>query len=571
MVDWPNRATCDMAVIQNWLDYGYPRVEGENDLLPVGGWAIVTGQASGIVVVDVDGLEGQNNLREFSKRRGCIPQTTVQMTPGGGFHFLFKVWGVVKNRTGVLPKVDVRAEHGYIAAAPSFHPNGKPYEWLPGAGLDDLPLAECPDFLKILIDGGKAPDLLPLKGGEGEAIPEGQRNATLASMAGTMRRRGMGEGAIVAALLETNRAQCRPPLPEGEVRKIASSIGGKPVGEPTEKRRNRPFVADVFTKIEDDPEPIEHIGGLFPRGDVTVFFGKPGCGKTIFLDCFTRQLSEGGAILDGIFGEDEPPRKVLFLEGDATMKLFATRKCAFHWGGDTTKLKHVFTRELLKNQRYVWDIGTLDGVGFLRDLLENERPDLVVIDTLQGFHLLDENDAGQMKGLFLRLVELATEFNTAIVVVHHARKGNPKFKTERLSIEDAQGSNIFLREAGAVVTLEKMDVGGKTLHVISRLKSWAKKTQDAWFGFEIIEGGFYDKHQKLTFELFPATGATKSDALRRGILGLADWFTRDDIKNAFPDYGEPLVKKILHELTDAGLLETEGQKRGVKYRMKKSE
>jgi hypothetical protein len=554
-----------MAVIQKWLENGYPRVEGEDDFLPVGGWALVTGLTSGVVVLDVDGLEGQSNLRGFCKGRGGIPQTPGQKTPGGGFHFLFRAWGAVKNRTGVLPKIDVRGEHGYIVVAPSFHPNGRPYEWLPSAGLDDLPIADCPDFLKILIESGKAP-ALPSKG-DGEIIAEGQRNATLASMAGAMRRRGMTEGAIVAALLETNRVQCRPTLPESEVRAIAVSIGGKPAGELPEKKRTRPSVADVFTQIEDDAEPIEHIGGLFPRGDITVFFGKPGCGKTIFLDGLTRQLSEGGAILDGIFGEDEPPRKVLFLEGDANTKLFATRKSAFHWGGNTARLKHVFTRELLKNQKYILDIGTPDGVGFVKDLLESERPDLVILDTLQGFHLLDENDASEMKGLFLRLVEFASAFDCAIVAVHHARKGNPKFKAERLTIEDAQGSNIFLREAGAVISLEKLEVGERTMHVFSRLKSWAQKTQPDWFGFEITEGGFYDRHQKLVFELFPSTGATKRDALRRAILGRPDCFSFADVAEDLQGVSESLIRKVLLELTEARLLEAEGAKKSRKYRV----
>jgi hypothetical protein len=40
-----------------------------------------------------------------------------------------------------------------------------------------------------------------------------------------MRRRGMGEDAIVAALLIENRDRCEPPLPEEEVREIARSIG----------------------------------------------------------------------------------------------------------------------------------------------------------------------------------------------------------------------------------------------------------------------------------------------------------------------------------------------------------
>lgn len=61
-----------------------------------------------------------------------------------------------------------------------------------------------------------------------DKIPEGQRNAALTSLAGTMRRRGMAEASIVAALLAENRARCEPPLPEADVRRIARSVAQYP-------------------------------------------------------------------------------------------------------------------------------------------------------------------------------------------------------------------------------------------------------------------------------------------------------------------------------------------------------
>jgi homoserine kinase len=44
------------------------------------------------------------------------------------------------------------------------------------------------------------------------------------AIAGRLRRIGMSEGSIVAALLVTNRERCQPPLSDDEVRKIATSI-----------------------------------------------------------------------------------------------------------------------------------------------------------------------------------------------------------------------------------------------------------------------------------------------------------------------------------------------------------
>ena len=51
-----------------------------------------------------------------------------------------------------------------------------------------------------------------------------QRNATLTSLAGAMRRKGFGEAAIHAALLAENAERCHPPLPEAEIARIARSV-----------------------------------------------------------------------------------------------------------------------------------------------------------------------------------------------------------------------------------------------------------------------------------------------------------------------------------------------------------
>jgi len=69
------------------------------------------------------------------------------------------------------------------------------------------------------------------KPGDGQApasndgsISESSRNNTLTSMAGTMRRKGMVEPAIEAALQAQNLAHCQPPLDPDEVSRIAASI-----------------------------------------------------------------------------------------------------------------------------------------------------------------------------------------------------------------------------------------------------------------------------------------------------------------------------------------------------------
>lgn len=60
----------------------------------------------------------------------------------------------------------------------------------------------------------------------GDVIPEGERNNTLTSIAGGMRRQGVSEDAIKAALSVVNLTKCQPPLSDDEVSKIAKSVMG---------------------------------------------------------------------------------------------------------------------------------------------------------------------------------------------------------------------------------------------------------------------------------------------------------------------------------------------------------
>jgi hypothetical protein len=67
-------------------------------------------------------------------------------------------------------------------------------------------------------------------------IEEGERNVTLASVAGSLRDRGLDEETIAVVLLEVNRLQCDPPLEATEVLRIARSVGRYAVGSPRYRR-----------------------------------------------------------------------------------------------------------------------------------------------------------------------------------------------------------------------------------------------------------------------------------------------------------------------------------------------
>lgn len=92
---------------------------------------VATGPQAGFWALDVDPRHlGDESLSAIEQEFGALPDTAIQLTGGGGFHYLFRyASATVKNRTGVFPGVDVRGAGGYICVEPSNHVSGGAYAW----------------------------------------------------------------------------------------------------------------------------------------------------------------------------------------------------------------------------------------------------------------------------------------------------------------------------------------------------------------------------------------------------------------------------------------------------------
>ena len=214
-------ATTDAGTIRQWWA-----------TWPDANVAIATGAVSGIVVLDVDPDNGgEETLAACLDRHGPLPPTVAVATGGGGRHHVFRHPGgeVKSNRGehGLGPGLDVRADGGYIVAAPSLHRSGTVYAWQDAP--DRRVLAPMPAWIggqrtKVgqprTAPGSEHPTASDVVAA-GNSIPEGRRNDALTRLAGCLRRYGCGEATVRAALMEENAARCHPPLPEAEVARIA--------------------------------------------------------------------------------------------------------------------------------------------------------------------------------------------------------------------------------------------------------------------------------------------------------------------------------------------------------------
>jgi len=189
----------------------------------------------GMMVIDADVVDGRPNpwLDGEPDKQLSLAVAPMSITPRGGQHHLFrqppgKAWRCTEGK--LAPKVDTRADGGYIVVPPSIREDGRAYRWQETLELAVGPgqLPEPPAWLVERLDrvaGVRATLAQVATLAEGPSpIPTGQRNATLARLGGGMRRMGMSEGEIAAALVQVNQARCAPPLSATEVQRIAASI-----------------------------------------------------------------------------------------------------------------------------------------------------------------------------------------------------------------------------------------------------------------------------------------------------------------------------------------------------------
>jgi hypothetical protein len=445
-------ATTDEKKVAEW----WSKWPGANIGVP-------TGAASGLLVVDVDPRNGGPQGRdELIRQLGPIPDTAEIITGGGGRHLYFKYGGGGVPKA-LAPGIDLKGDGGYIIAPPSIHPSGKRYEVDGLAGAKAfLNIAEAPTWLleriAMVPNAGRA---------ETEAEPTkwktGERNTTLTSLAGTMRRRGLSREATEAALLEENRRRCDPPLPDEEVREIAASVARyEPAKENTPRTRERVETADAGSlstrRISDiQAKPICWLWpGRIARGKLTIIAGNPGLGKSQITASIAAIVTTGGlwpvdrarcAAGDVIFltAEDDPAdtlRPRLEAAGADVRRVHVVDGVIVGYRGDGAREDRTFC------------IGS-DLRALETKLAELDGAAAVVIDPISAYlGKTDSHNNSEVRGVLAPLSELAARHNTAVVGVSHLTKAAGAQALMRVT-----GSLAFVAAARAayLVTVDPND------------------------------------------------------------------------------------------------------------------
>lgn len=215
--DFQHGATTDEGQIETWWA-GWPEAN-------IG---ILAGKEGGMVVVDVDGREGEESLELRESEWGTLP-STLEASTGKGRHLYFTVDGEaeIRNSAGTLGKgLDVRGKGGYVVGPGSVHENGRIYEWID----EDESLAKLPrKWVNFILDSQHNAKGTERKGEQNEmaaengSIGEGRRNSDLHSFASSLVHKGLTRKAVLASVQALNEAECEPPLGGAEVRDIVES------------------------------------------------------------------------------------------------------------------------------------------------------------------------------------------------------------------------------------------------------------------------------------------------------------------------------------------------------------
>ncbi len=207
---------------------------------------------NGLVVVDVDGPEGEESLKRLKQHMGQLPET-LQVRTGKGRHLYFHCDAETASSVAKWPGIDIRGHGGYVIGPGSTHQNGATYQFVD----ENVPRAELPPAWLQALQGDKVKPEKTATNISG-VISEGNRNDELSRRAYGLKKLGLKADDLYQAVCSLNENLCDIPLPDKEIRAICHgkrNIESDPL--PQQKTPEiQPKKLTAFQKVVDCVEEI---------------------------------------------------------------------------------------------------------------------------------------------------------------------------------------------------------------------------------------------------------------------------------------------------------------------------
>ncbi len=377
---------------------------------------IVTGEISGIDVIDFDSPEAFAEAQQNYK----VSDSPLAKT-GRGYHLLCKHKTGTRNfqKKANLPGIDLRGDGGYVVASPSVHENGNSYHWCAGKSLDDVKLADLPEWILANSEDEKVPikDIY-------DGVTEGSRNDSLTRIAGSLINDGLCFEECLEVVNAVN-AKNKPPLPGIEVETIVKSIfeihHKKELNSPTDNLLILPPLS-LPEFLKKDIPPVEYyVQDIIQKKGKAMVSAAPNIGKSILVQNLALDIASGSEQFMGKF--DVKPAKVLYLDlemGESALWERFKKMSGFRTGSfENLYVKYIPALDLLNDE----------SKKLIEGWLETLEVDVLILDPLGNAWSGDESNQEQVGKLIAYLNTLIAKFSISILVVHHWRKATRDFKT----------------------------------------------------------------------------------------------------------------------------------------------
>ena len=421
---------------------------------------LVTGRISNLLVLDIDGEEGQRSCEGL-----YIPDTVSTRTKRGFQHYFRYPQGFEGKSTiaGLLHGVDTRGNGGYVKGVPSTYSDGSGrYTW-----INDLSasLAEAPQWLIDKLIEVNKPRQIDRESGESwlkeklnAAVP-GNRNATFTSIAGSLRSRGY----VGSDIFDLLKPHCNlVGFPEEELKTICNSVAQYAPREQVNLGTTEAQSVSDFLKDEQTVDWI--VPGIIAKRSIGFIAGLQETSKTWIVMDLAIEAARGGGLWLGKFPVNGA--KVLFVDQERfkgeTQRRLKSLLAAKDLGSATlsNSLKIVCGSTTRLNLEASFTA--------FRKTLSELKPDLVIVDSFATFHTATENDRTEIQKVLELIKQLRNEFGCTFLFINHESKGvlhREPGEVKAPHSADMMGSIAVPAAAELVLTVRRKDEESSMVYV----------------------------------------------------------------------------------------------------------
>lgn len=273
-IPWEHRKKGGGLLIPSWSEYTHTRITPEQIIEWFSrdcGIAIITGEISGITVVDDD-------LRGMAPR---LVSNCMARSGGGGHHYYYKYSSLITTCRRADMNLEVKNNGALIYAYPTIHESGKQYEFVGGveslANLQPFPITNhliC-DMKARVVKDVKERDERIYTDGYAEYFSQGTgaRDSKLKEFCLMLWKKNMSEGQVLS-LARLANATYAPPLEDSVVvAKVASTFRG--MGQKED------FTAGFARRDNEEPPPSPLISYTGAQAQEAYDLQIEQCGKGI--------------------------------------------------------------------------------------------------------------------------------------------------------------------------------------------------------------------------------------------------------------------------------------------------